>query len=256
MCVFQPGHGANQCILNVERQAGADAVRVILVCRQAFGLQKNLVAFFVGKTIDLVFHTRAITRPHPFDLAGEHGTSVKAAADDVVGALVGMGNPARHLRRVLLGAPHEAEHRHHRAHAASHAITGLLHAFAEVNRPAIQAWRCASFEAALRQFQLFEARTQGHGRRVTGAPGGVVVHADVDLAVQEGPRRQHHGAGTETNAHLCHGPDHTVTFHHQVVHRLLKQPQIRLVFQAVANRRLVQNAVGLGPRGAHRRSLA
>jgi hypothetical protein len=67
-----------------------------------------------------------------------------------MGALVGVGDPARHLLRVLLGSAHEAEHRHLGAHAARHAITGLRDALAEVDAAAIQPrWR-AGFQAALR----------------------------------------------------------------------------------------------------------
>ena len=55
--------------------------------------------------------------------------------------------------------------------------------------------------------------------------------------------------------HLRHGAHHPVALHHQIVHRLLEQPQVRLVLQHAANRGLVQNAVGLRARGAHRRAL-
>ena len=77
----------------------------------------------------------------------------------------------------------------------------------------------------------------------------------MDLAIQESARGQHHGARTETNAHLRHGADHFVALHHQVVDGLLKQPQIGLVLEPAANRGLVQNAVGLGTGGAHGRAF-
>jgi hypothetical protein len=81
----------------------------------------------------------------------------------------------------------------------------------------------------------------------------------MDLAVQESAGRQHHGAAAETDADLGNGTDHprsiAVARHHQVVHGLLEQPEIGLVFQAATNRRLVKNTVGLGPGGAHGRSL-
>jgi hypothetical protein len=48
----------------------------------------------------------------------------------------------------------------------------------------------------------------------------------------------------------------TVALHHQVVHGLLEQPEVRLVLQAAADGGLVEDAVGLGPGGAHRRPLA
>ena len=158
--VFQPHHAAHQIVLDVKRQAGADAVGVVLIRRQALRLQKNLVAFFVGKAVDLVFHTRAITRPHTVDLAGKHGAAVKAAFDDGVRAGVGMGDVTRHLRRVHAGAAHEAEDGHVWVFSPRHAVARLKRAFGKVNRAAIQARRRAGFKAALRQLQLFEPCAQ------------------------------------------------------------------------------------------------
>ena len=96
---------------------------------QALGLQKDLVAVLAGKAVDLVFHARAITRAHPVDLAGEHGAAVKARTNDLVGALVGVGDPAGHLLRMGDVLTHEAEHRHGVALAAFHAVAGLTQAF-------------------------------------------------------------------------------------------------------------------------------
>ena len=147
--VFQARHAAHQFVLDVKGQAGGNAIGVVLVGRQALGLQKNLVAFFVGKAVDLVFHAGAIARAHALDVAGEHGAAVKAAANDLVGARIGVGDPARHLLRVLLHAAHKAEHRHGRTHAAGHAVARLLQAFAEVDAAAINARRGAGLQAAL-----------------------------------------------------------------------------------------------------------
>ncbi len=173
-----------------------------------------------------------------------------------MGALVGVRDPARHLPRVH--APrraHEAEHRHRVADAAGHAVTGLLHALAEVDAAAVKPRRRAGLQAPLRQLEFLEPRRQADRRRVTGAPGRVVVQAHVDLAVQEGAGRQHHGSAAKLDTDLRHGAHHPVALHHQVVHRLLEQPQVGLIFQPAANRGLVQDAVGLGTGGAHRRTL-
>ncbi|MCY1369004.1 hypothetical protein D9M69_560210 [compost metagenome] len=78
----------------------------------------------------------------------------------------------------------------------------------------------------------------------------------MDAAVEKSARGQHHGACAERNAHLRDGADHAIAFDHQVVDGLLEQAQVRLVFQAVADRGLVQHAVGLRPRGAHGRALS
>ena len=165
-------------------------------------------------------------------------------------ARVGVRDPARHLPRMLLGAAQEAEHRHRVQ------VAGLFLQPAEVDRAAVQPRRCAGLQPALRQLQLLQPRRQADGRRVAGAAGAVVLQADVDAPVQEGAGRQHHGAAAEAQAHLRDSADHAVAFEHQVVHRLLEQPQVRLVLQPLADGRLVQHAVGLRARGTHRRALA
>ena len=77
----------------------------------------------------------------------------------------------------------------------------------------------------------------------------------MNFAVQKRPRRQHHGFAAKTHADLGDCADDTVALHHQVVHGLLEQPQIRLVLQLVANRCFVQDTVGLRPRRPHGRAF-
>ena len=76
------------------------------------------------------------------------------------------------------------------------------------------------------------------------------------LAVQKRTGRQHHGTPTKAYAHLRHGTHHFVALDHQVVHGLLEQPQIGLVLEPPADRRLVQNAVSLCTCRPHGRALA
>ena len=45
--------------------------------------------------------------------------------------------------------------------------------------------------------------------------------------------------------------DHAVALHHQVIHRLLEQPQIGLVFQHPSDGGFVQNTIRLCPGGSH-----
>jgi hypothetical protein len=133
-----------------------------------------------------------------------------------------------------------------------HAVTRLLDQPRKVDRATVQARRGARLQPALRQLQFLQPRRQADGRGVTGAAGGVVLQADVDAAVQEGARRQHHGAGPEAQADLRDGADHAVALEQQVVHRLLKQPQPGLVLEPPANGGLVQDPIGLRAGGPHR----
>jgi hypothetical protein len=149
----------------------------------------------------------------------------------------------------MAALPMYREHRHRIE------VARLLGHHGKIDAAAVDARRRAGLQAALRQLQFLQARGQRDRRRVAGAACRVVLQADVDLPVEESTGGQHHGAGQELQADLGDGADHAVALHHQVVDRLLEQPQVRLVFQARTDRLLVQDTVGLGAGGAHGRAL-
>ena len=97
------------------------------------------MAVFVSKSIDLVLHARAIARSNTFNFPHEHGASVKARANDLVGFLVGMRDPTRHLRWVHVCAAHEAENWHTRIsiQATRHTVARLFLAFRKVDGAAV-----------------------------------------------------------------------------------------------------------------------
>ena len=254
--VFQPLHAAHQRKLDIKWQAGGNAIGVVLVGRQSLGLEKNLVAFFVGKAVHFVLHAGAVARAHALDLSGEHGAAVQAAADDGMRLRIGMRDPAGHLRRVLAGAAHETEHRQLRAHATRHAVARLFQAAGEVDAAAVNAWRRPRFQSALWQLEFFQSRTQAACRRVACTACAVVVQADMDLAVQKSSRRQHHGFGAKRDADLRHRAHDPIALQQQIINRLLKQAQVGLVFQHAPDRGFVQNPVRLGAGGAHGRAFA
>ena len=247
---LQAGHALHRGNLHVEGQGGGNAVGIELVRRQAFGFQKDLVRVLVGKAIDLVLDARAVARPHAADDPGEHRAAVKAAADDLVRARIGVRDPARHLPWVLFGAAQKTEHRHRVQ------VARLFLQLAEIDAAAVDAWRRAGLEPALRELELLQASRKAHCRRVTGAAGAVVLQAHVDAAIQKGARGQHHSPRPEAHAHLRDGTHHAVAFQHQVINGLLEEPQDGLVLQPVPNGRLVEDAISLCPCRAHGRALA
>ena len=254
MCIFHAPHAANQFVLDVKWQAGADAVGVDLMGGQAFGFQKNLVTLFVSEAVDLVLHTRAIAWANPFNLAREHRTAVKAGADDLVCACIGMRDPAGHLMGMHACIAHEAEH-WHRGIRPRHTIAGLLGALAVVDAASVNARGRAGLQSPLRKLEFLKPSRQTDRRWVPRPARLVVVQPDMDTAIQKGAGGQHHRTAAKTDTDLRNGTNHAVPFHHQVVHRLLKQPQIRLVFQHASNRSLVQNAVCLRTSGTHSRTF-
>ena len=78
----------------------------------------------------------------------------------------------------------------------------------------------------------------------------------MDEPREECPGGENHGTRTEADTKLGHHTADAIAFQHQIVHRLLKQGEVRLVFQAAANRFTVEHAVGLRTGGAHCRPLA
>ena len=185
--VLQALHRAHKGVLNVEGQAGRNAIGIELAGGQALGLQENLMAVFVGKAIDLVFNARAIARAHTFNFAGEHRAAVKARTNNVMGSLIGMRHPARHLRRMHVCPAHEAKNgdARLRVQTTGHAVPGLFLALCKVDGASIETrWR-SCFQAPLRQLELFQTRRQTDSRRIACAASRIVFQAHMNLAIQK-----------------------------------------------------------------------
>ena len=107
--LLEPPNRADQLELDVERQAGRDAVRVDFVRIQPLGLEKDLVAGLSREAVDLVFDRRTVAWADALDYAGEHRRTVEPAANDLVRPLVGMRYPARPLRGMHLAPAEEGK---------------------------------------------------------------------------------------------------------------------------------------------------
>ena len=155
--------------------------------------------------------------------------------------------------RVQVARTHEREHRRG-------VVPRLLVERREIDGAPVEPRRRAGLEPAGGQRQLAQARAKRLCRRIARAPGFVVLQPDVDQAGQEGARRQHDGLGLEAQPdlrdHAGHPRSGPVAVDGEIVDRLLEQREVRLVLEAMADRRLVEHAVGLRARCAHRRTLA
>ena len=246
--VLEPGNRMHQRQLHVVRQRGGDAVRIDLERVQSFGLDEDLVRRLLGEAHHLVLDRRTVARADALDLAGVQRRAVQCAANDPVGALAGMRDPAADLARVLVARAEVGEHRRRR-------IAGLLFQAAEVDAAQVDARRRAGLQAVGGDRQFAQLRRQRAGRRIAGTATGVLRLADMDLAGEEGAGGEHHRAGAERQAHLGDHAGDAAVLDDQVVHRLLEQLEVRLAFHHAADRRLVQRAVGLAAGGAHGRTL-
>ena len=135
-------------------------------------------------------------------------------------------------------------------------IAGLLGEIRVVDGAAVDARRCARLEPADGETELAESPREADRGGIAGAAARVVHLADVNLAVQERADRQHDGLGRYFHAGLRDDTAHTRTLEQQAVDVLLQQREIRLGIEQLADRPLVERAVGLGARRAHGRAFA
>ena len=247
---LEADHRTDEFDLDVERKTGRDAVRVDLVGRQAFRLEEDLVRVLVGEAVDLVLDRRTVARADTLDHAGVHRRAVEPAADDLVGSGVRVGDPARQLLRMLGGAAEEREHRDRIAVAGLNLETG------EVDRAPIDSRRGSGLEAALRQGEVLQTRTQRRGGRIAGATCRVVLQTDVDQPIEEGARRDDDCPRVKSQTDLRDGTDHPIALDDQVVHGLLEEPEVRLVLEAGSDCLAVQHTIRLRPRGPDGRAFA
>ncbi|MCY1349285.1 hypothetical protein D9M69_354670 [compost metagenome] len=199
--------------------------------------------------MDLVLDRRAVARADALDHPGIHRRAIQVAGDDLVGARVGVGDPAADLPRVLVARAEEGHHRDRR-------VAGLLGHHREVHRTAVDARWGAGLQAADAQRLLAQALGQGDRRRVAGAAAGIVLQTDVDKSAEEGAGGEHHGFREETQTHLGHYALDLVVLDNQVIAGLLEYPQVRLVLEDFANGGLIENSVRLGAGGAYGRAFA
>ena len=247
MRVFQTDHRSHELQLHVERQACRDAVWVKLVRRETFGFEKDLVRILGRKSVNLVLDRWTVARPNALDHSRVHRRPIQPGTDDVVCSGVRMRYPARHLPRMLLDATQKRENRDRIQ------VARLFFELRIIDRPPVDTrWR-ARLEPALRQFQFFQTARKRNSRRIAGPATRVVVQPNVNFSVEERPRGQHHGTRAKTDANLRNRADNTLALDDQIVDRLLKQPQIRLVLQPMSDRLFVEQAISLRPRGTHSR---
>ena len=248
MALLHTADRAHDLQLHIKRQRRRNPVRVNLVRIQTFRLQKHVMAGLIGKAMNLVFDRRAVTRAHALDHPGVHRGAVEVVANNLVRTLVGVGNPAGQLLRMLPGIAKERKHRHRVIR-----VLGLHHR--KIDGLTVQAGRGAGFQTPLRQFEFTQAGGQRNRWRVAHATTRVVIQPDMDQTIQERAGSQHHGIGMEAHTQLGDGARNAVAFHNQVITGLRKNREVRLVFQTTANRLLVKHTVGLSTCGAHRRTF-
>ena len=78
----------------------------------------------------------------------------------------------------------------------------------------------------------------------------------MDAAGEESADGQHHGARPKLDARDRHHAAHAFALDDEIAAFLLEEREVRLVLERVTDKRLVELAIGLHARRAHRRTLA
>ena len=246
--MFQPRHGAVHGQLHVVRQRRAHALHVHLVRARAFGFQKDLVPFLVGKAHHLVFDGRAVARSRALDDARIQRRAVQVGADDGVRLFVGIGQIAgrlrlRHpLRQVRKGID------------ARVAVLPL--AFRVVDGAPVHAGGGARLEPPHRKAEVDKVLRQRRGGGEAVGAGALLPFAGDDGAVQVHARGEHGGLGGDDlavgGAHAAHLP-----VSGEDLRRLaLADGQVGRVFQRLFHAGVVGVLVRLRAQALHRRPLA
>ena len=135
---------------------------------QTLRLNKNLMAVFIGKTMNLILNRRAITRTDALNFAAEHRAAIEILADDLMCALIGVGDVAADLTRMHADITHVAHHWQRR-------IAWLLNHHAKIHRTGIDARRCACLQATNRQLKFAQTISQSNRWHVTSAAATLAV---------------------------------------------------------------------------------
>src|SRR5262249_48374504 len=162
----------------VARQAGGDAVAVILQSIAALRFEEDLVPLLVGEADYLVLDGRAIARSAALNLSAVHGGAVQIGSNEVVDGVIRIGDVALQLR-LGDGIVEEAERR-------GVGVAGLRLGLAEVDGPAIEAAGRAGLETGELEAALRQAIAERLRRLIAGPPAARFRLPGVHQSLEEG----------------------------------------------------------------------
>ena len=196
-------------------------IEFVGVC--AFGLDEDLVAFFVGEADDLVLDGRAIARTDALDRAVEQRRAVEVGEDDILCLLSGVGEVAR----ALVGDEavcHEGE-------GIEFFVSVLDGHLFKVDRLAVDTRRRARLEAACRQPER-EKRRRQRGRAAKAVwTNALAKIADDDLGVEIDARRDDDSAAAERLSLRGLDAAHLAVFGQDLCDFALQDVESRLSFE-------------------------
>ena len=95
--IFAPDYGSHQVVLDLDWEAGREAINVDFLSRDSLRLKKDLVPIFIWELYDFVLDRRAVSGPDPFNHPGVHRGFVEILPDDARSFIRGESNIAGEL---------------------------------------------------------------------------------------------------------------------------------------------------------------
>ena len=185
MRVLETRYRLEEGELHIHRHARAHALHVDLIRVQSFRLEEELVAVLVGEAQDLRLNGWAVARADALDDAVGHRRAVHVVAQDLVGRLIRVRQPARHLLARLFIA-HERE-------VARLLIAWLDQHLLVIERARIDTGGRARLEAHEADARRLERIRELHRRALSVRAAAVGMLADDDAALEVRARRHDDG---------------------------------------------------------------
>ena len=245
--VFKTFYLTQGLILNIIRERGAESVEVVFLGGPAFGLHKELMAVFTGKTLDFIFYTRTIPWTHALNTAIEHRRVFEALTKRFVYFERGMRNPTASLlgdlERLGIGEP-------------DHILVALLlNKFAEIDGSTIDTDWCTRFQAFRLKtafLQLFRDAVTGHFSHPATRE---VLLTNMYQTIEESTIGENDRLALNLAAHHRLDAFDLVTFDEQSHHSILPKVKIRGLFKHAAPFGGEHHLVALATRAPHGRAF-
>ena len=235
-------------VLHLFGQRSRKAIHVHLYGMPAFGLYKQLMMVFVGKTIDFIFYRRTIARSYSVDNALKHRRTVEACAQYIMYALAGVCHIAVFLHCEWLCFCRERK-------LLWLLIARLRNHLTEIKRACIYTWRRTCFHTSRLKTVLYEALGDAVCCGFTCTSSAKLFQPYVHHSVQESTIGEHYTLRFDSNPQRSAYSYYFVFLYQKVVYHSLKEIKCRQTFQLQSPRFRKTHTVRLCTRTPHSRTL-
>ena len=173
--MLQARHGTVHSILNILRQRTGHAAQIHLIGIESFRLNENLVTGLIREFHNLILNGRTVTRTGSLNRPGKQRRTVQIIADDLVGLLIRVSQPAGNLFLLYRLRIRRKRERHYAL------IAELLFHLGKVNAPAVHTRRCSGLKTEHLN-SICNQRIRQMICRLQPIRAGCVAHISVNAA--------------------------------------------------------------------------